>query len=126
MTMNTISPRTAIRGIAATVLTATLGGGLAQVATAAEDGFVLQEVVKYGDLNVSSPQGAATLYARIRAAAANVCRPFAGSYSPRQMNECTHKAITDAVIKVDQPELFAVYNAKNGTSKPVVLASRTR
>ena len=123
--MNTISPRTAIRGIAATVLFGTLAAGLTQVATAAEDGLVLQQVVKYGDLNVSNPQGAATLYARIRTAAANVCRPFAGAYSPRQMNECMHKAITDAVIKVDRPELFAVYNAKNGTSKPVILASRT-
>jgi UrcA family protein len=126
MTMNTLNPRTAIRGIAATVLTAALGGGLTQVASAAEDGFVLQQVVKYGDLNLSNPQGAATLYARIRAAAANVCRPFAGDNSLRSNSECMHKAITDAVIKVDQPELFAIYNAKNGTSKPVVLASRTR
>ena len=123
--MNTISPRTALRRIAATVLFGTLASGLAAVASATEDGVVLQEVVKYGDLNVSNPQGAATLYARIRAAAANVCRPFASDYSRRQLDECMHKAITDAVIKVDQPELFAVYNAKNGTSKPVILAART-
>ena len=121
--MNTLRPRTAVRRIVATVVFGTLAAGLTAVAGAAEDGFVLQQVVKYGDLNVSNPQGAATLYARIRTAAANVCRPLAGDYLRRQMNECTHKAITDAVIKVDQPALFAVYNAKNGT-KPVILATR--
>jgi UrcA family protein len=128
MTMNTISPRSAVRRIVATLLMGTLASGLAAVASAAQEGDVLQEVVKFGDLNVSNAQGAATLYARIHRAAANVCRSFDNRdfESRRQIDACMHKAITEAVNKVDQPSLYAVYNAKNGTSKPVILASRTR
>jgi UrcA family protein len=127
MTMNTLSTRTAVRRIAATVLFGALGAGLTAVASAKEDGFALSQVVKYGDLNVSNAQGASTLYARIRAAAANVCRPLAGQdFPPRLHDQCMHKAITDAVNKVDQPALTAVYNEKNGIAKPVVLASSTR
>jgi hypothetical protein len=36
---------------------------------------------------------------------------------------CEHKAIADAVAKVDQPALFIVYNAHNGQPKPIVLAA---
>jgi UrcA family protein len=126
MTMNTISP--AVRRIVATVLFGTLASGLAAVASAAEDMNVPEEVVKFGDLNFSNAQGAATLYGRIHRAAANVCRTFDNRdlASRAQLDACMHKAIKEAVNKVDQPSLYAVYNAKNGTSKPVILASRTR
>jgi hypothetical protein len=39
------------------------------------------------------------------------------------MGACVHKAIADAVAKVDQPALFAVYNAHNGQPTPIVLAA---
>jgi NAD(P)-dependent dehydrogenase (short-subunit alcohol dehydrogenase family) len=32
-------------------------------------------------------------------------------------------AIADAVTKVDQPALYSIYNAKNSTQKPIMLAS---
>jgi UrcA family protein len=126
--MNTIGPRSAVHRILVTALLGTLASGLAAVASAAEDGDVLKEVVKFGDLNLSNTQGATTLYARIHHAAADVCRTFDNrDFESRvQLDACMHKAITDAVSKIDQPSLYAVYNAKNGTSKPVVLASRTR
>jgi hypothetical protein len=36
---------------------------------------------------------------------------------------CVHKAIADAVVKVDRPALFAEYNARNGQPTPIVLAA---
>jgi UrcA family protein len=82
--------------------------------------------VKFGDLTLSNPQGAATLYRRIAAAARDVC----GSYdldrwnlgSRASLNACVHKAIADAVTKVGQAELFAVYNAKNHQPLPITVA----
>jgi UrcA family protein len=125
--MKTITPYTSLRRIVAGMLFGTLASGLAGIAGAA-DSDVPHRLVKYGDLNVSSPEGAATLYARIRIAAAEVCRSFDSREFATQNNLkfCVHKAIADAVKKVDQPELYAVYNAKSGTSKPIIVASRTR
>jgi hypothetical protein len=38
------------------------------------------------------------------------------------VDACMHKAITAAVIKVNQPALFAVYNANNTAPLPVIAA----
>jgi hypothetical protein len=38
------------------------------------------------------------------------------------VRSCVHKAIADAVIKVDRAELFAVYNSKNHELRPIVIA----
>jgi UrcA family protein len=85
----------------------------------------LQVKVKFGDLNVASESGAATLYNRIRVAAESVCHPFDNRdfASKKLLAACMHKAISDAVSEVDQPALFTIYNAKTGTSKPILLAS---
>jgi UrcA family protein len=84
-----------------------------------------QVKVKYGDLNVSSESGAATLYSRIRNAAESVCRQFnsADLGARKLFAACVHKAISDAVNDVDQPALFTIYNAKTQASKPIMLAS---
>jgi UrcA family protein len=83
-----------------------------------------QAIVKFGDLNISSPQGAVALYQRIWNAAVTVCRPqddrSLASFSRAQT--CVHKAIADAVTKVDRAELFAVYNAKNHQLRPILVA----
>jgi UrcA family protein len=128
MTMKTITPSAGLRRIVATVLFGTLASGLAVVSRAGDSGGALQELVKYADLDVSNSQGATTLYTRIRIAAADVCRPFDNRdfASQKRLKACIHQAIADAVNQVDQPALFTVYNAKNATSKPVILASRTR
>src|SRR5271163_1389599 len=60
------------------ILSATFGAlaaSFAVVCSAADSTDALQSIVNYGDLNVSSPQGAAVLYARIQAAARRVCGP---------------------------------------------------
>lgn len=92
----------------------------------AADTAPLQTLVKYGDLNVSSAAGANALYARIHAAAEQVCRPFDNrDLAFKRLKEaCIHDAIANAVIKVDQPALFSVYNAKSGNSKPIMLVAR--
>ncbi|HMH87826.1 MAG TPA: UrcA family protein [Steroidobacteraceae bacterium] len=111
--------------ILAVTIFAALTCGTATVSFASDGTDALQATVKYGDLNVSSPSGAATLYGRIRAAAENVCHPFNNRdlASKKLLAACVHKAMSDAVIEVNQPALFTIYNAKSGTSKPIMLAS---
>ena len=87
-----------------------------------------QITVKYADLAVTNPQGAATLYGRIWGAALTVCRPLEdGSLTAKHaMNACIHRAVADAVAKVDQPALFLVYRAKNPESASPVLTAGNR
>jgi UrcA family protein len=96
-------------------------------ATAANQSDVSQAVVKFGDLNLSNPQGAATLYRRIVAAAHEVCSSFdvdSADFAARALaGACVHKAIADAVTQVGQSELFAIYDAKNHQSLPIAVAA---
>lgn len=87
-----------------------------------------QVIVKYADLAVSTPQGAATLYHRIFGAAISVCRPLDDSSldSKKVMDACIHKAVADAVAKVNEPALSAVYRAKNPAAAFPVLAAGNR
>jgi len=94
---------------------------------AADTSDVPQALVKFGDLNLSNPQGAITLYSRIAAAANTVCKPFdidsRDLGSRARLDACVHKAIANAVTKVDHPGLFAVYNAKNHQPGPIIVAA---
>jgi UrcA family protein len=124
--MNTITPSTRLRRLIATAIVSAVAASFTVVCAAA-DTETVSVIVKYGDLNISNREGAATLYQRIATAARNVC----GSYDtdswhrvPRASVEaCVHKAIADAVTKVGQPELFVVYNAKNREPLPITVAS---
>ena len=115
----------ATRRLVAGALAIAAAAGFAGICSAA-DPAPLQALVKYGDLNVSSTAGAAALYVRIHAAAEQVCRPFdSRELSIKRLKEaCMRSAIADAVIKVDQPALFSVYNAKTRASKPIMLVAR--
>lgn len=110
-----------------TATIAALALGSAAVSLAAEPSDVPQVVVKYGDLNLSNPLGAAVLYKRIAAAAQTVCSNV-GDIDSRdlasqtRLHACVHNVISDAVNKVAQPGLFAIYNAKNPGHLPVVVA----
>jgi UrcA family protein len=123
-TMNTATTSSLNPRIVALSLFVALASTSSLVCSAA-DGDVLQTMVKYNDLNVSTSQGAGSLYTRIRGAAEQVCRPFNRDdlASKTLFHKCLNHAIADAVSKVGQPALFAVYSAKTGTSKPIVLAS---
>lgn len=122
--MTTMTTSLSFRGALATAIFGALTCSVATVCTAAETDPP-QTTVKFADLNVSTPQGTAALYARIQRAARQVCLPLDGRdpSSKTQMNACVHKAIADAVAKVDRPALFAVYNAHNGQPVSIVLAA---
>jgi UrcA family protein len=109
----------------ATSLFCVLSSGLAALPAAADSFEPLKVTVKFGDLDISRPQGAAVLYLRIRAAAQSVCSPYDGSGFPAKMllDACVNKAVTDAVATVNKPALFAVYNAKMGKTMPARVAS---
>jgi UrcA family protein len=126
--MNMITPFTRIRRLIATAMVTAFASSFAVVCAAADDTETVSVVVKFEDLNVANPQGAATLYGRIAAAAHNVC----GSYdsddvfhhgSRSRVNACVRKAIADAVTRVGQPELFAVYNTNNRQPLPITVAA---
>ena len=113
------------------LITATMFGalvlGCGALSSAADNGNFPQVVVKFGDLNVSDPQGAATLYVRITAAAYEVCQPF--DIDPRilgsqaRLDACVHGTIANAVTKVGQPALFSVYRAKHPRTRPLIVAA---
>jgi UrcA family protein len=125
--MNTITTSTSLRSFLASAILGVLATGAASVSTAAEGSEFLQKTVKYADLNLSTSQGAAALYNRIRAAADEVCSPLNVDKlaSKSRVAACVHKAIADAVTTVDQPTLTAVYTAKYRQPLPVMIAAQS-
>jgi UrcA family protein len=117
---------TRFRGLMATAIVSALASSFTAVCAAADSSGVLSETVKYGDLNISTSQGATALYGRIRSAAETVCRSFEGRDLVAKAGKyaCVNKAISDAVSKIGQPELFTVYNAKNRTPLSANLLSQ--
>jgi UrcA family protein len=81
--------------------------------------------VSYADLNLSSTQGAATLYQRLESAASTVCQKMhrydVSIFASLRIAECAQHKVREAVKKLGAPMLVAVYNAHS--SKP--LPSRT-
>jgi UrcA family protein len=73
--------------------------------------------VQFADLDTANSQGAATLYRRLKSAAASVCR---GLEPQKQLarvwayNECLHTALSNAIVKVNRPSV-TVYAAAHGT-----------
>jgi len=76
--------------------------------------FVPKQTVKFQDLNIDSPNGAAALYDRLHAAAQHVC--FADwDRSPAKVQraeECASEAEARAVSKLNVAELTAYYQTK--------------
>jgi UrcA family protein len=117
-----------IRNVLSAAIVGTLVSGYALSAGAADATEARSTTVKFGDLNVSSPEGAAALYARIRSAAKTVCSPIEATDFPFRtaFEVCVHKAIADAVTKVNRMELYAVYNQHNRPALPPTLLSQQR
>ncbi|MBI1733384.1 MAG: UrcA family protein [Gammaproteobacteria bacterium] len=85
--------------------------------------------VSFADLDLSKPEGAATLYGRLHQAAKQVC----GTQGRRldeivQWKACYASAIGEAVKMVDQPSLTAHHQARQGTraepAEPTVAKSQ--
>src|SRR5690349_15162458 len=107
MIMNTInaSSRT-FRRLFRVAIVSAVASGFAGISSADSGSGVRQVTVKFADLNVSTPQGAVALYARIRAAAKSVCGPELSSPPfNTAFDACVRKSVADAVTKVNQPEL---------------------
>lgn len=97
---------------------------------AAHAGDVPTSTVKYGDLDLSRTDGAATLYRRINQAARMVCAPldFRQSALPSGLGDayksCLSKAVSGAVSKINNPKFSAYVANKTGSPVTVKLASR--
>jgi len=121
--MNTITSNP-FRGLIASAILTALAPSFATVSGAAEFSPP-QVIVKFGDLDVSTSQGAAALYGRIKRAADSVCWRMYDSDAAYKQNKdaCLQTVIANAVTKVNQPALSAVYAVKYATPQPIVLAS---
>jgi UrcA family protein len=114
--MKTVSTSARVSG----GITAAIFGALALCGSSvsvAADGTMPEAVVTYSDLDLSNPQNARELYSRITAAANKVCLSYPVDGRSLAVHawlrECAHHAVADAVIRIDQPALFAIYNSKN-------------
>ena len=121
--MNTSTAFTGLRGLIATTIFGALA--LSFSAVAAADSGAVKVTVKFADLNISSPSGARVLYERIRSAAQSACA-FYWFHTDADEARCLHDAIANAVTKINQPALSAVYNAKYRTSAQSTLVSQIR
>jgi UrcA family protein len=72
--------------------------------------------VHYGDLNLNTREGLTQLYARIVAAAGNVCgeNDELSLATPSQMSICVRDTMARAVAAVGNPRLAALYEQKTG------------
>ena len=123
--MNTMTKSSELRRLFATAILGALAAGFAGVSAGADRMVERSVTVKYGDLNLSNPQGATTLYRRIVGAAHEVCDlPYDDLSSGAKARACVDKAISNAVTKVGHPELIAIYNAMNRQPLPVTVATR--
>lgn len=73
------------------------------------------QVVKYNDLNLTTPEGAKELYSRLKKASRNVCNDI---YSPGTQNLidqalCRRDTLDTAVRNVNQPLLTALHRGSN-------------
>jgi UrcA family protein len=124
-TMNISAACTGFRGLTATAIFGALAASLSAVAAADPSAAGSSSVsigVRFADLDISKPSGALVLYKRIRAAAQGACSYY---WFERDADEarCVHDAIANAVTKISQPELSAVYGAQYKTWVPNTLVS---
>jgi UrcA family protein len=98
---------------------------LGPCAAAAADPSVESRTVKFADLDLANRADAHVLYRRIRAAAQVVCS-YHFFATDTDKARCERDATADAVTKINEPALSAVYNASNKTSVPNGLVSQSR
>ena len=122
--MNTTTS-TPLRTLVAGAILSVLALSFATASHADDDTTPPQVTVKFGDLDVSTLQGAAALYRRINSAAIDVCsRMYVIEQAYKwHKDACLQKVIGDAVIKVNRPALSAVFASKYGVSPPMALAA---
>ena len=72
--------------------------------------------VGYSDLDVSTMRGAKTLYLRIRFAAETLCAS-SSTWGKKEGEACVHKAVNDAVARVDAPLLSQYHQLRSKGDK---------
>jgi UrcA family protein len=123
--MNILIASSGRGGLIATLIVGAFASSVGATFAADENLGSSSQIVKFADLNITTPPGAAVLYGRIQAAAVSTCSFFVFQ-SDAAETRCINDAIAKAVTKVNEPALFAVYNAKNKTLKPMALMSQSR
>jgi UrcA family protein len=97
---------------------ASAGGNMMVNAAQASDSFdtTPHKVVRFKDLNLNSPEGAAALYGRIKSAASEVCgeRDRFAPWQSRTIQTCINDAMSRAVDQINSPMLTSLYNSKSG------------
>jgi UrcA family protein len=123
-TMNTITSSPLRTLVAGAVLSA-LAFSFATTSSANERATPPKVIVKFGDLDLSTSQGAVALYSRIHSAAVNVCsRMFDSDFAYKLKKDvCLQEVITDAVNHVGQPTLSAVFASRYRMPQPAVLTA---
>jgi UrcA family protein len=121
--VKTSTTSTGLHGLIANAIFGFLGLGLCVVAAA--DPSAESRTVKFADLDMSNPSSAHVLYRRIRAASQVVCS-YHFFATDTDKARCVRDATADAVTKINQPALSAVYSANNKTSAPSGLLSKSR
>jgi UrcA family protein len=119
-----IRPRSLIAAAALSALISSFGA----VCNAAESTGVPTTIVKFADLDISTPQGAAALYNRIRVASEGVCSPLdrGDLAASLRWKACVKQAIAGAVTKVNRPVLSAVFATKYGELQPAKILTADR
>ena len=89
------------------------------ISAASADGTVnWTRVVKYADLDLGREAGARTLYARLAAAAREVCEPdFFGVQPSVGRAHCIENAIDAAVVSVNAPTLTVLVQQKQAAGR---------
>jgi len=121
--MNRSITSTSLRGLVATVVFGALAASLSVVSVAGPSDA--SRTVKFVDLDMSNPSDAHVLYRRIRAAAQVVCSYYF-FLTDTDKARCVRDATADAVAKINEPALSAVYKASNKASAPSGLVSQRR
>jgi UrcA family protein len=76
--------------------------------------------VQFADLDLSNDAGAATLFNRIKGAATRVCSAHSGGTTlrdKRQHAACVDFALSNAVARVDRPELTEYVTSRYSSEK---------
>jgi UrcA family protein len=107
-----ISHRSIVRTVAMIMFAGVSSLLLTELSAAAvSDDAAPSVTVRFHDLNLNSPEGVASLYARIRGAAEQVCRTLESRDLMRksQSQDCFNHAVADAVKAVHSAPLSAYH-----------------
>jgi len=81
--------------------------------------------VSYRDLNLSTIEGATTLYHRLKVAARSVCEDSSSGLAAYQTwQSCYRAAIADAVTKVNSPLLTTLYKGPNSPTTRTAMVNK--